>query len=393
MIIENKFTKKEYRKLILQELIFGRKSILIMLGLYCVEWRVLYSIAKVGLLKRNIPIFLGVGFLFIVTLIYIGITYHRHMKNSFLYTADSQISMDDSKLVIQSSDSKDNFIYTWDSLIKIKEDRKWYFLFFKDKSFLPISKKLGDNSSEELKEYLKVYKPIRKTYKKLLILAFLLITIGGIYYVGTCAVNFNGDLSWKIKALKEDKDTNLEDTNFYNSKLKGIIDSVKDKTELEPHLMTNSLDVKFKKDGTITSIETYIYGFDKDYKLKSGYLLYYDKSKESKITIHKQDWAGGGTMKYDSANDLSIVIDILSKIPVKNEVKQWNEESYGITYKGIRSWGYNLEGIRFINSYGKITIPSSAPEEIKGPTISVYCPGKEQTIIPHRFVYKASSKK
>jgi hypothetical protein len=71
MIIENKLTKRKYRKLILQEFLFGSKSSLIMLGLYCLAWRILYSIAKVGKLKTNVPIFLGVSFFLILMIIHI----------------------------------------------------------------------------------------------------------------------------------------------------------------------------------------------------------------------------------------------------------------------------------------------------------------------------------
>jgi hypothetical protein len=152
--------------------------------------------------------------------------------------------------------------------------------------------------------------------------------------------------------------------------------------------MTNSIDIKFKKDGTITSIDTYIYGFDENYNLKSGYLVYYDKTKGDKITIHKQDWGSGGTTKYNPDNALSIVINMMNKIPVEQDVKQWNESGYAIMYKGIRSFGYNLEGIIFIDKDGKVTIPKIAQQEIKGPAVSVYCPGKEQTITPKRYIYK-----
>lgn len=388
MIIENKLTKKEFRKLILKELIFGRKISLIIFGLYCMLWKTSYSIAKIGGLRKNVPIFLGISLLLLLMLIYTGIIYHKHMKNSFLYKAGSKISIDDTQLSLQVSEFNNKVIYQLNDLTRIEEDRKWFSLFFKDKSFVPVSKVLDTDSLENLKEKLKAYKKIGRSYKRLGILSFIIVTIVGSYYIGTCAVNFNGALSWKINEWKTDKKIKLEDDNFYTSKLEGIIHSVKTKVDLEPNLMTNNLVVKFEKDGTITSIETYIYGFDKNYKLKSGYLLYYDKSKENKLTIHKQDWGDGGNTKYDPENDLSVVINMLNNIPVKEDIKQWNEKSYAVAYKGIRNWGYNLEGIRLINKEGKTEIPSIPSQQIIGPTVSVYCPGKEQVITPHRFVYK-----
>ena len=385
MIIENKLTKRKYRNLVLSELLFGSFRAIIILVIYCLGWRILYSVAKAGQLKKNIPLFLGVCFILLIILINVIITCHAHMKNSFFFNASS-VMADNNQLVIDV-DENNKITYQWDSLTKVKENRKWYFMFFNDKSFFPISK---DNSGE-LKDYLEAFKPVKRTYKKISILALVLATACGIYFVGTCAVNFNGHLAWKINELKTDKKAEIKDMNMYTLKFQGIINILKDKEKTEPNLMTNSVDIKFEKDGTIKSFETYIYGFDNDYNLKSGYLLYYDRSKSSKVTIHKQDWGSKGTIKYNSQNDLSIIINMLNKINVKDDVKVWNEPTYAIMYKGIRDFGYNLDGIRLIDKDGNITIPKTAEDDIKGPAISIYCPGREQAIIPHRFVYMPGS--
>lgn len=130
-----------------------------------------------------------------------------------------------------------------------------------------------------------------------------------------------------------------------------------------------------------------LYGFDQNQKLQSTYLIYFDKTKSNKVKIHKQDWNGEGTTVYDPNNDLSIVINMLKWIPVKDEVKRWNEENNAVLYKGIRNWGIIREGIRFIDENGK-AIPFIADPENTGPTISLYIPGKEDVIIPQRYVYK-----
>lgn len=388
MIIENKLTRKTYKRLVFLELLLGRWSTPIMLGLYCIAWRVLYSIARVGQLKRNLPVFFGISFILVVMLFYFGFVYRRHMKNSFLYGADSEISIDNDKLTIGPLKSGDNHIYKLKDLAKVKENRKWYFLFFKDKSFLPLSKELEDSAAKELQSYLASHSSLRRTYKRYAAIGFTVITLVGAYYVYTCAVNLNGALAWKLNSFKTDKRIRLKDNNFYTSRLEGIMGSLKGRVDLEPHLMTNSLVVKFKKDGTITSIETYVYGFDKDYKLKSGYLLYYDVSKGSRMMVHKQDWGGQGTMAYNPKNDLSILINILNKMPIEDSIQNWDEKGYAVSYKGIRNWGYNLQGIRFIDDKGNITIPSSASEAVLGPSVSLYSPGREGEITPIRFVYK-----
>ncbi|MBS4214793.1 hypothetical protein [Neobacillus rhizophilus] len=319
MAIENKLTKKLYRRLILRYLFFGSKSSLFILLLYIMWWRILYTITKIGQMKTNIPIFLGISFLLLLMFIHIIVTYRKLVKR-------------------------------------------------------------------EINEDLKIVKPVHPNFWKWTVILFSLVTMVGGYYVGSNAVNFNGALAWKIQELKTETRVKLENDNFYAAKLDGILDSVKEKMELEPYLMTNDLKIDFEKDGTITDIYMYVYGFDQDRKLQSGYLIYFDKTKSNKVKIHKQDWHGEGTTVYDPNNDLSIVINMLKWIPVKDEVKRWNEEHYAVMYKGIRNWGIIREGIRYMDEKGKV-IPSISAPGNSGPTISLYVPGKEDMITPQRYIY------
>ncbi|WP_248737079.1 hypothetical protein [Neobacillus rhizosphaerae] len=344
----------------------------------------MYSITKIGQLKTNIPIFLGISFLLLLTFIHIFVVYRKHVKKDSLIQVGSQIEINKTQLVIVSSTSTERYVFPLESLTIIKENKKWYFLYFQDKTFIPISKKT-EHSLEQINEYFTIFKPIRQIFWKWTVILFSLFTIVGVYYVGSNAINFKGALAWKIFELKTETRVKLENDNFYTTKLSGIIDSVKAKMELEPYLMTNDLEIEFEQDGTITNIYTYIYGFDQNQKLQSGYLIYFDKTKSNKVKIHKQDWNGEGTTVYNPNNDLSIVINMLKWIPVKDEVKPWNEDNNAVLYKGIRDWK-NPEGIRFIDEKGKIYIPSKADTET-GPTISLYIPGKEDIIIPHRYVF------
>jgi hypothetical protein len=379
MVIENKLTKKLYGRLILRDLIFESKSSLIILLLYAILWRILYTITKIGQLKMNIPIFLGISLLLLLTFIHIFIIYRQHVKNDYIFQIGSQIEINETQLVIVSSNSTDSHVFFFGNLIRIKENKKWYFLYFEDKTFIPISKKM-------IIENFPVLKSVHPIGWKWTVSFFSLVTIVGAYYVGSNAVNFNGALAWKINELKTVTKIKLENDNFYTTKLDGIIDSVKAKMELEPYLMTNDIEIKFEKDGTITYFYSYIFGFDQNRKLQSGYLIYFDKTKGNKVQIHKQDWHGEGPTVYDPNNDLSLVIKMMEWIPVKDEVKRWNEETNAVLYKGIRRWN-SLEGIRFIDENGKIYIPSLADTVNTGPTISLYIPGKEGMITPQRYVY------
>jgi hypothetical protein len=377
MVTENPLTKKIYRNLILRDLVFGSKSSLVLLLLYVLLWRVLYSITKIGQLRTNLPIFLGLVLLLVGTFLYIFVVYRGNMKKDWLYQAGGRIELDESQIVVISI--VERRVFPLADLIKIKENKRWYFLYFQDKTFLPIPKDIGWNFD--------VMKPSRRVLWQWAALSFALVTIAGAYYVGYNAVNFNGALAWKINELKTDTKIKLENDNFYSVRLDGIIDTVKAKMELEPLLMTDDLEVEFEQDGTITEIYTYIYGFDNNEKLISGYLIYFDRKKDNNVTVHKQDWNGQGTMVYNPDNDLSVVSKMLEWIPIKDEVKGWNEDKYAVLYKGIRRWN-SLDGIRFIDGNGKIFFPTNADLVNTGPSISLYVPGKEDIISPQRYVYK-----
>lgn len=384
MLVNNKLTKKLYRRFVLRDLFLGSKSSIVIVLLYAMLWRVLHTITRIGQLKTNIPLFLGISFLLLLILLYLFFAYHKFMKNYYLFQPDSLIEVNETKSIITISTSTTPIVFPLEQLLKIKENKKWYFLYFQDKTLIPISKE----NRHSLRNYFAGFKPIRSTFWIWTVIVFLLITVVGMYNVGYNAVNFNGALSWKFNEWKTDTKIKLENDNFYEIKLSGIMNTVDEKMDLEPNLMTNDLEIEFEKDGTITSIDTYIYGFDQKNQLQSGYLIYYDKTKNRKVTVHKQDWDGEGTTVYNPENDLSIVIKMLESIPVKKEVLTWDEETNAVLYKGIRSWGYSLEGIHFMDRTGDMYIPSTVSSGILGPTISLYVPGKEGFITPKRYVFE-----
>lgn len=314
----------------------------------------------------------------LLMLVYMFIRYRSGLKKvNFLSSGESEIEMNETHLVIQSPNATHQ--YELKELKKVKENKKWYFLYFKD-ILIPLSK--------ELKLPSELFENSKPTLWKWAVICFLLITFLGGYGVFYNAVKFHGALAWKISEMKTNTAIKLQNDNFYQTKLTGIISSVKAKMKLEPYLMTNDLEIDFKKNGDLTSFDMYVYGFNQNKQLQSGYLIYYDQTKGNRITVHKQNWHGRGTTDFNPKNRLSIVMNMLNSIDVKDEVSQWNKAHYAVLYKGIRNWGYNLQGIRFINKKGEIHIPSSANTEITGPTISLYVPGKEKTITPKRFVYQ-----
>ncbi|UFT97947.1 hypothetical protein KO561_12090 [Radiobacillus kanasensis] len=378
--MENKLTKKMYRKLILRDLFLESKSTWVMLALYAILWRVMYTISNIGQLKTNIPLFLGISLLLFLFFSYKLFVYRKQMKKDYLFQPNSQIEIQDSQVVIRTPNTTEEHTLDLQNLAKLKENKKWYLLYFADHTFLPLSK--DTVRSFEQKVHVKAK---QLTWKWPVLLVFV-ITAFGAYKVGENAVNYNGALAWKLSELKTDTKLKLENDNFYVTRLDGLLDLVKEKIELEPLLMTNDLEINFEQDGTITSIYMFIYGYDESETLQFSYLIYYDEAKDDKLTVHKQDWDGDGQEVYNQNNDLSIVSNMLESIPLEKEVTRWGEENNGVLYKGIRNWGGRQEGIVFINKNGEIRPPSDT--EITGPSISLYVPGKEETITPLRYVYR-----
>ena len=178
------------------------------------------------------------------------------MKKKFLYEDGFRFELNSTEL-ITSGDSRDQHVFSLLSLVKVKKTKKWYLLTFQDGTFLPVSK---DN--EQFQEVVQDYKPVRSTIWHGMVALFILTTIVGGYYVGTNAVNLNGKLAWKINELKTDTHLKLKNDNLYEAKLDGILESIEAEMEMEPYLSTNDLEIAFEKDGTISRIYSYIYGFD-----------------------------------------------------------------------------------------------------------------------------------
>ncbi|QTN00557.1 hypothetical protein ERJ70_15385 [Sediminibacillus dalangtanensis] len=384
--MRNPLSKKIYRRMLLRDLFFGRLHSWILLLLYALLWKVLFTITKIGQLKTNVPLFMVIGAGLLFLLIYQVNLYRKQMKKAYLYNPDNYLEVHGSILEIYSSAEGRRHTLLLDDLIRLKENKQWYFLYFGDKTFFPILK-----SSNLSIDRLEKSKPLPFTVWMVVPALLLLITAFGVYNVGKNAVNFNGAQAWKLNELKTDTKIRLDNDDFFTAKLEGVMEDVKEKMDMEPNLMTNDLEIEFDRDGTITSIYMYLYGYDDEHLLQSGYLIYSEKPAGNKVTVHKQDWEGEGTETYNPANDFSIVINMLDNIDLEADIKNWEANHFGVLYKGIRNWGGNHEGIVYLDENGEHSFPAVSDWGIAGPSVSLYVPGKEEQITPIRYVYKPSS--
>ena len=209
----------------------------------------------------------------------------------------------------------------------------------------------------------------------------LFIFYGGKIY--KTSMNFNGKLSWILKDLKDKKTVELKHNNIYEDGIEGILQDINKKVPMVQKLyIANNVDLKFDKEGTITSFNTFLYGKNDKDTLES-YLISYNKNESSKITIYLHGNVNGD---FNEDKLLEPLISTMKVIPLKETISKWEESQFGILYSGKRSFGYNGSGVLYIDSEGKTRSVGNRDPEIIGYAVSVYVPGKESTLTPYRYI-------
>ncbi|MGM9974809.1 MAG: WD40/YVTN/BNR-like repeat-containing protein [Clostridiaceae bacterium] len=215
----------------------------------------------------------------------------------------------------------------------------------------------------------------------LLILLAITVNYGAMIYHS--ATNYNGKLAWFISDLKNKRSVSFEKNNLYEDGLDGFINALDKKFGLPEELyISSSFDLKFSSDGTITSIDTFLYGKNEQGD-KESYLVSYDSSKSNKITVYLRGYA---SEDYSEDKLLQPLVDTVKVIPFEEALKNWNQEEYGILYYGDRSFGYNTDGIVYIDFQGNILKAEAAYSELKGYFVSLYVPEKEASYTPIRYL-------
>ena len=217
-------------------------------------------------------------------------------------------------------------------------------------------------------------------------IAIIIMIVITLFYgakIYNSAINYNGKLSWFLNDLKNKKTISFENNNIYESGIEGIFIDINKKIQLPKELyVSDSVSLEFKSNGTITAFNAYLYGKDDDGKEES-YLITYDKNKSKNIIIISNGYVNAD---YNKDKSLQPLINTMKVIPLKETVNKWNENKYGILYYGKRNFGYNTDGIVYINGNGNTKEASNPSSEIIGNAVSVFVPGKEDVYIPVRYI-------
>lgn len=238
------------------------------------------------------------------------------------------------------------------------------------------------------------HKGFRASHARARVAAFAGITalFGGLIVYS--AVPYHGQLSWKIDDLLHHKKVEFTHTNLYTDGVEGILTDVETKITLPEKLyISNSFSAEFTADGTITSVDTMLYGENEKGELET-YLISYNAKHGTKLDV----WTDGAAhTTFDTALLWSPLPDILSKADTEATVRSWDtgddDATFEILYYGKRSFQTD-EGLRFIEGDADGDgVPGTADAiyrlqaggEVSGYEMSLYMPDHPE-ITPARYI-------
>ena len=261
----------------------------------------------------------------------------------------------------------------------------WFVIFI-----IRIMKKTATAQQKIINEYefcergINVSQIFKAIWPYIAIISMVVITLFYGVKIYHSAINYNGKLSWLLSDLKNKKTLKLEHNNIYENGIEVIFTDINKEIYMPKELyVSNSFNLNFDSKGIITSFDTYLYGKNDKDELKS-YLISYNSSKSENIIVYLN---GHVNADYDEDKLIEPLIRTMKVIPIKETVSNWHEDKYGILYYGKRSFGYNTDGIVYVNSERKTKVVTNASSEIIGYAVSVFVPGKEDIYIPARYIF------
>lgn len=350
---------------------------------YGAAWYRLVRLCRFGGIRRNLPILALCALLFVGYLIFFWAELFLYQKKSGrqmmteLWLSGNRVRLPDGT----------EFDYKEVRWYKKKKDQ--IYLFLKGHRFVWLD---TEDFLRENKEYLEVkltQRGILATHFWKLPMAFLIaaITIAGGFQIVQSAKPYNGKLSWALERLKHERQVTLTHNNIYEDGLEGIFEDIRKKVPLPETLyLENSFNLHFDADGTVLTLVTFVRGYDSEKGFGGTYLISYNRGRSDKIEIYVNEFQN--EPDFDDVEELEPLFKGMQVIPLRDTVEAWDQDTYGILYYGIRNWGYNTTGIRYISADGTITEPfEPLLEEIEGASISVFCP-EDESITPVRYIYQ-----
>lgn len=245
-------------------------------------------------------------------------------------------------------------------------------------------KKQGDASSNRID-------------KKIFWIEIIIFIAGTIYFGGRIiysAIPYHGALSWVFDERMQKKEIKLEHTNFFEDGAEGVLTDLENVLDLPENLyIANQYKMTFDKEGTIQTIDTFLYGKNEEGETKT-YLVNYEAEKNANMTV----WVNGEVKDaYEEDMRFEPMLQILKKADCAQQVKEWSvnrdSDRYEILYLGRRSFMVE-EGLRYlpgdVDGDGKETGVNHFEQlayggEITGFEVSLHIPAREE-VTPVRYI-------
>ncbi len=382
---EEKHFKGKLRGFLFTERLFS----LLFLVFYIPAWGAFVRLCLYGDVRKNLPV-LAVCVLFFLVYLAVYLVDVRLYKKRSPGKRYTQAELKENRVLLWKEEEGQENSAEFDL-----KDLRWYrkrkgqiFLFLKGHRFVWLD---TERLSEQKREFLE----LKLTQKGIFAARFwripIALLLAAVTFLGAAGVvwsgiPYNGKLSWAVEELRSSRKVRLVHDNIYEDGLDGILADIRKKVDLPETLcLVNSFNLHFQADGTVESLYTFVKGFDEEGNFVDSYLIDYDRAGSGKITV----WLGGAAdTEFEKEKDLTPLLEAMRVLPLKETVENWNEEVYGILYYGERSWGYSTEGIRYLEPDGSVSLPGTfVSEEIKGYSISVFCPENEG-MTPVRYLYR-----
>ncbi|MCC5894409.1 MAG: hypothetical protein JJU16_03035 [Alkalibacterium sp.] len=187
----------------------------------------------------------------------------------------------------------------------------------------------------------------------------------------------------QIHAWQTETHIKLEEYNIFEQNMDELFSIIDQEMGLPDVLfISHSFELEFNQTGEITSLYTSVYGENEE-GLTESFLISYDTDAQE-ILIHHNEFEPENDT--DDSRLLSPLIDTLAQLSLEDIIQEWpNEEQYGLYYLGYRTWGFNNEGMYYLENGESIEL-DFAEEEIIGYTLSIYVPDKMEELTPKRFI-------
>lgn len=359
------------------------------LAVYVTVWGAFVRLCLYGGVRRNLPL-LALCMVFFAVYLMVYLVELRMYGRRSLKRLFSQFEIEENRIAAEWEEDgrKGQAVFELGDVRWYRKKKGQIFLFLKGHRFVWLD---TEQISEQKREFLEM----KLTQRGILATHFwripIALILAGVTFLGAAgtawsAVPFNGKLSWVINELQSSRRVRLVHNNIYEDGLDGILEDIREKVDLPEKLcLVNSFNLHFWADGTVETLYTFVKGFDENGNFVDSYLISYDASVSDKITI----WLGGAAdMDFEQEKDLEPLLEAMRVLPLEETVEGWQEDTYGILYYGERSWGYSTEGIRYLGADGSVSYPGAyAAEEMKGFSISVFCPDNE-AVTPVRYLYR-----